>query len=70
MSDRQNGTVKWFNDAKGFGFITPEDKGADLFVHFRSIVGSGFKSLQEGQRVSFKAVKGQKGMQADEVQVL
>ena len=64
------GTVKWFNDAKGFGFITPEDKGADLFVHFRSIVGSGFKSLQEGQRVSFKAVKGQKGMQADEVQVL
>ena len=70
MSDRQTGTVKWFNDAKGFGFITPEDKGADLFVHFRSIVGSGFKSLQEGQRVSFKAVKGQKGMQADEVQVL
>ena len=68
MSDRQNGTVKWFNDAKGFGFITPEDKSADLFVHFRSIVGSGFKSLQEGQRVSFKAVKGQKGMQADEVQ--
>jgi CspA family cold shock protein len=69
MSDRQTGTVKWFNDAKGFGFITPES-GADLFVHFRSIVGSGFKSLQVGQRVSFKPVKGPKGMQADEVQVL
>jgi CspA family cold shock protein len=49
MSDRQTGTVKWFNDAKGFGFITPENGGADLFVHFRSIQGSGFKSLQEGQ---------------------
>jgi CspA family cold shock protein len=68
MSNRQNGTVKWFNDAKGFGFITPES-GPDLFVHFRSIQGSGFKSLAEGQRVSFVAVQGQKGMQADEVQV-
>ncbi|HVH34422.1 MAG TPA: cold-shock protein [Tahibacter sp.] len=67
MSNRQNGTVKWFNDAKGFGFITPES-GADLFVHFRAIQGSGFKSLQEGQRVSFVAVPGQKGMQADQVQ--
>ena len=66
MSDRQNGTVKWFNEAKGFGFITPES-GPDLFVHFRSIQGSGFKTLQEGQRVSFKAVQGPKGMQADEV---
>jgi CspA family cold shock protein len=69
MSDRQTGTVKWFNDAKGFGFITPES-GADLFVHFRSIVGTGFKSLQEGQKVSFKVVQGQKGLQADEVQPL
>lgn len=68
MSARQNGTVKWFNDAKGFGFITPES-GADLFVHFRSIQGSGFKSLQEGQRVTFVATQGQKGMQADEVQI-
>ncbi len=67
MSDRQTGTVKWFNDAKGFGFITPES-GEDLFVHFRAIQGSGFKSLQEGQKVSFVAVKGQKGMQADQVQ--
>jgi CspA family cold shock protein len=68
MSDRQTGTVKWFNDAKGFGFITPENGSADLFVHFRSIQGSGFKSLQEGQKVSFKVVQGQKGLQADEVQ--
>ena len=68
MAARQNGTVKWFNDAKGFGFITPES-GADLFVHFRSIQGSGFKTLQEGQRVTFVATQGQKGMQADEVQL-
>ena len=67
MSNRQSGTVKWFNDAKGFGFISPES-GDDLFVHFRAIQGTGFKSLQEGQQVSFKLVKGQKGMQADEVQ--
>jgi CspA family cold shock protein len=69
MSDREMGTVKWFNDAKGFGFITPQS-GPDLFVHFRAIQGSGFKSLQEGQSVSFVAVQGQKGMQADEVQPL
>ncbi|MDZ4350087.1 MAG: cold-shock protein [Gammaproteobacteria bacterium HGW-Gammaproteobacteria-7] len=69
MSDRQTGTVKWFNDAKGFGFITPES-GEDLFVHFRSIQGSGFKTLQEGQKVSFAVVKGPKGLQADAVQAL
>ena len=69
MSDRQVGTVKWFNDAKGFGFITPES-GEDVFVHFRSIHGNGFKSLKEGQKVTFKLVKGQKGMQADEVQAM
>jgi len=68
MSDRQSGTVKWFNDAKGFGFITPES-GDDLFVHFRAIQGTGFKSLQEGQRVTFIVTKGQKGLQAEEVQV-
>jgi cold shock protein len=67
MSDRQIGTVKWFNDAKGFGFIS-RDNGEDVFVHFRSIQGNGFKSLKEGQKVSFKLVQGQKGMQADEVQ--
>ncbi|KAH8427318.1 cold-shock protein [Aspergillus melleus] len=68
MSERQNGIVKWFNDEKGYGFITPET-GADLFVHFRAIEGQGFKSLKEGQRVTFEAVQGQKGMQADKVQV-
>ena len=67
MADRQMGTVKWFNDAKGFGFITPES-GPDVFVHFRSIQTQGFKSLQEGQRVSFTVTKGQKGLQADAVQ--
>ena len=69
MSDRQSGTVKWFNDAKGFGFITPES-GEDRFVHFRSIVGSGFKTLKEGQKVTFTVVKGQKGLQADAVQAV
>ncbi|HHW4669684.1 MAG TPA: cold-shock protein Csp2 [Xylella fastidiosa subsp. multiplex] len=67
--DRQIGKVKWFNDNKGFGFIT-SNNGPDLFVHYRAIQGNGFKSLQEGQTVSFVAVQGQKGMQADQVQVL
>jgi CspA family cold shock protein len=69
MSDRQTGTVKWFNDAKGFGFISRAN-GEDVFVHFRAIQGNGFKSLQEGQQVTFKLVQGQKGLQADEVQAL
>lgn len=69
MSDRQIGTVKWFNDAKGFGFIS-RDSGDDVFVHFRAIQGTGFRSLQEGQKVSFKVVQGQKGLQADEVQAV
>ncbi|MGV9268525.1 cold-shock protein [Kitasatospora sp. NPDC003701] len=68
MSQRQSGTVKWFNAEKGYGFITPES-GPDLFVHFRAIQGEGFKSLEEGQRVTFVAVQGEKGMQADEVVV-
>lgn len=68
MSSRQSGTVKWFNDDKGFGFITPES-GPDLFVHFRAIQSEGFKSLTEGQKVTFVAVQGQKGMQAEEVRV-
>ncbi|MEZ5484982.1 MAG: cold-shock protein, partial [Lysobacteraceae bacterium] len=66
--DRQNGTVKWFNDAKGFGFITPES-GEDVFVHFRAIQGNGFKTLKEGQKVTFNVVKGPKGLQADAVEV-
>ncbi|MBS7455841.1 cold-shock protein [Coralloluteibacterium stylophorae] len=69
MSDREIGTVKWFNDAKGFGFVSRES-GEDVFVHFRAIQGTGFKSLKEGQKVSFKVVQGQKGLQADEVQPL
>jgi len=58
------GTVKWFNDSKGFGFITPENGGEDLFAHFSAIQGSGFKTLAEGQRVSFDIVAGPKGQQA------
>ena len=61
------GTVKWFNDAKGFGFITPEDGGKDLFVHFSAIEASGFKTLKEGDRVEFEIVQGQKGPQAADV---
>lgn len=60
------GTVKWFNDAKGFGFIE-QDGGKDIFVHFSAIQGDGFKSLQEGQRVSFEIVDGPKGLAADKV---
>jgi CspA family cold shock protein len=69
MSEQQTGTVKWFNEAKGFGFIQREN-GGDLFVHFRSILGQGFKSLTEGQRVSFVEASGQKGPQAEKVAIL
>jgi CspA family cold shock protein len=69
MSQVQNGTVKWFNESKGFGFIQ-RDNGSDLFVHFRSIVGQGYKTLGEGQRVSFVEVTGQKGPQAENVVVI
>jgi cold shock protein len=58
------GTVKWFNDSKGFGFITPEAGGDDLFAHFSSIQSSGFKTLKEGQRVNFDVTAGPKGQQA------
>ena len=63
---KETGTVKWFNDAKGFGFIAREN-GQDVFVHFRSIQGNGFKSLAEGDKVEFKVVQSQKGLQAEEV---
>ena len=66
MSDRVTGTVKWFNNAKGFGFITQEG-GEDVFVHFRSIQGEGYKTLDEGQNVEFILSEGPKGFQAEEV---
>jgi CspA family cold shock protein len=64
------GTVKWFNEAKGFGFIKPDDGGADLFVHFSAINASGFRTLVENQRVEFEVTRGQKGPQAENVRTL
>ena len=61
------GTVKWFNEAKGFGFISPSDGSADVFVHFSAISGSGFKTLAEGQAVTYQVEKGPKGLQASQV---
>ena len=65
----EQGTVKWFNDAKGYGFIARQN-GEDVFVHFSSIQANGFRSLQEGQAVQFEVVKGQKGWQAENVRVI
>ncbi|HEX4869919.1 MAG: cold-shock protein [Pseudomonadota bacterium] len=69
MSNREQGTVKWFNDAKGFGFIQ-RPGGEDVFVHFRAIRGDGHRSLKDGQKVEFTVVKGQKGFQAEDVQAI
>ncbi len=61
------GTVKWFNEEKGYGFIFPDDGGEDLFVHYTGIVGEGFRSLEEGEKVTYEAAQGRKGMQAQDV---
>ena len=63
----QEGTVKWFNADKGYGFITPDDGSEDLFVHYSGIVGDGFKSIEEGEKVTYEAAQGRKGMQAQNV---
>ena len=63
----QTGTVKWFNEGKGYGFITPDGGGKDLFAHCSEITGSGFKSLAENQRVEFEVTQGQKGLQASNI---
>lgn len=68
MSNRENGTVKWFDNAKGYGFIQ-RGAGDDVFVHFRQIQGNGYRTLQEGQQVEFNVVQGQKGLQAENVSV-
>lgn len=68
ISEKKTGVVKWFNDTKGFGFIASE--GQDYFVHFSAIQGNGFKTLSEGANVRFKANQGQKGPQAEEVEVI
>jgi CspA family cold shock protein len=66
----ETGIVKWFNDGKGFGFITPDSGGKDLFAHFSEIQGSGFKSLAENQRVEFEVKEGPKGLQASNIRAL
>jgi len=69
MAEQVTGTVKWFNNSKGYGFIEREE-GGDVFVHYTAIEGSGFRSLEEGQRVKFTEVQGKKGPQAEKVEVI
>lgn len=68
MSEKMNGTVKWFNESKGYGFISREN-GPDLFVHFSNIIGDGFRTLKDGQEVTFTEGQGQKGPQAENVEL-
>lgn len=68
MSQTETGTVKWFNDAKGFGFIAPEDGGADVFAHFSAVQMDGFRTLKQGSRVTYEVVKGPKGDLAQNIQ--
>ena len=67
MADRVTGTVKWFNGAKGFGFIAPDDGGEDVFVHFSAIQSDGYRNLDEGDRVEYTVEEGKKGLQATNV---
>ena len=69
-SKMATGTVKWFNDTKGYGFISPDDGGDDLFAHFSEIQAEGFKSLQDGQKVSFEVTQGKKGLQAANIKAV
>ena len=69
MSEKEQGTVKWFNGSKGYGFIERAE-GEDVFVHFNAIVGEGYRNLEEGQRVEFTVAQGQKGLQAENVVVI
>jgi CspA family cold shock protein len=70
MSTNQTGTVKWFNESKGFGFIAQDNGGNDLFAHFSEIKGAGFRTLAENQRVEFDITQGQKGLQASNIRLL
>jgi CspA family cold shock protein len=70
MSNKSTGSVKWFNETKGFGFISPDNGSDDVFVHFQSIVSTGFKTLNEGQKVAYVVERGQKGLQAAQVTVI
>ena len=70
MVDVATGTVKWFNGEKGFGFITQDGGGADVFVHFSAITGSGYKNLEENQKVEFEVAQGPKGLQASDVRII